>query len=154
PGPETLLDAAQRSIAARAGEYAAAAAGDLTDLEQVHRLRITVKRLRYDLELAAKCLHAPTFAEAFPRVERLQDQLGRLNDRREAAERLAQILAEFAPPQDQGEAEPRRQRRPSEPVRRGLERIAEQCRRRRDRAHERFLQFWRQTGSRTLAADL
>src|SRR5262249_47020296 len=69
----------------------------LNDLEQVHGLRITVKRLRYDLELADRCLHAATFAEVYPRVERLQDQLGRLNDRREAAERLEQILSQGDP---------------------------------------------------------
>jgi exopolyphosphatase/guanosine-5'-triphosphate,3'-diphosphate pyrophosphatase len=151
---ETLLDAARRSIAERREEFAAAAANDLHDLAQVHRLRLAVKRLRYDLELVAACLHAASAAGAGERVQRLQDRLGRLNDRRVEVDRLTRLIADL---EAGGRSEPaagRSSGRPSATLSRALRRIAEISRDRRDRAHRRFLAFWAGAGAAELAADL
>lgn len=153
PLPGTLLDASRRAIAARAEEFGAAAGRDLSDLDHVHELRLSVKRLRYVMELVAPSVPSGAAASAFQRVQRLQEQLGVLNDRHRAAERLEEIIAEFAGRGGREDGR-RRSRAPSLPVRAGIEAIHQRCRQRCERAHGRFLEFWRQTGSSAIADDL
>jgi CHAD domain-containing protein len=56
--------------------------------EQLHRVRIVAKRLRYAMELFAHCLAAPFQESLYPAVEALQEILGAANDSRVAKRHL------------------------------------------------------------------
>lgn len=58
-------------------------------IEAWHRLRIESKRLRYAMELFAGAFDASFRHEAYPQVEALQEQLGKINDHASAAVRFA-----------------------------------------------------------------
>ena len=53
---------------------------DTEDLHALHQFRITIKRLRYGLELLAPAFDCTQCERAYEFVERLQDRLGQLND--------------------------------------------------------------------------
>jgi len=55
-GLQTLADLARPMLAELLEELEREVAGDLTDYEHLHQVRITGKRLRYALELCACCL--------------------------------------------------------------------------------------------------
>ncbi len=77
-----LRDALQQSLA-----------GNLDDGEQLHRVRIAGKQLRYAMEIFVDCF-APPFRDAFyPLVEELQETLGRINDSHVANVRLDTLIA-------------------------------------------------------------
>lgn len=62
-------------------------------IEERHRLRIRLKKLRYAAEFTA-CLHSGSHAERYARrLARLQDALGHLNDVANADRQLAAALA-------------------------------------------------------------
>jgi CHAD domain-containing protein len=87
----TLLDLARPLLSGLLHDLAVAAAGDLTDYAQLHQVRIAGKRLRYAMEVFADCF-APEFRDTlYPRVEQLQELLGRANDSHVAAGRLSAL---------------------------------------------------------------
>lgn len=57
-----------------------AAAGDLSDVGALHRLRIRSKQLRYTMELVAGAFDATFRDELYPLVEQVQEKLGAIND--------------------------------------------------------------------------
>jgi CHAD domain-containing protein len=65
-----------------------AAGQDLTDADNLHKVRIAGKKLRYAMEILAGCF-LPEFREKlYPAVEIMQEILGRANDCRFAISRL------------------------------------------------------------------
>lgn len=87
------------------GEFAARAVGDAArgfrkalDIEaasfdDLHRLRIKGKRLRYAIELFHSPLGRPIRNELYPLVEELQDRLGAFNDHVTAQQVLQQMIS-------------------------------------------------------------
>ncbi|HEY7315582.1 MAG TPA: CHAD domain-containing protein [Gemmataceae bacterium] len=91
PAPAVLVDLARPILFDRLHDLEQAALGDLNDYTQLHQVRIAGKRLRYAMEVFADCFD-PTFRDKlYPRVEHLQDILGRANDSHVAAERLSDL---------------------------------------------------------------
>lgn len=74
-------------------EFDGTSIGDHADTAQLHRLRITGKRLRYGLEIFAHCLPGAFREELYPRIETMQDILGQVNDAVIAAGHLS-VLCE------------------------------------------------------------
>lgn len=66
---------------------------DENDLQAMHRFRIRVKGLRYVMELLAPAFPVELKASVYPRVEELQDLLGKINDRAVAMSWLSKWLA-------------------------------------------------------------
>ncbi len=111
-----------------------AALGDLTDYRQLHQVRIAGKRLRYAMEVFADCFD-PTFRETlYPRVEELQEVLGRANDSHVAAERLVCLRDRVRA--TCSTAWPRLQP--------GLEQLLRSHQRRLPQERRRFLKWWGQ----------
>lgn len=78
-GP-TLGDIADRVIRREIEAVVRAGTADLTDLENVHEVRVCLKHLRYAAEVVAPCL-GPTWAKSLlPRMIELQGVLGDIND--------------------------------------------------------------------------
>ncbi len=106
--------------------------GDLTDYTQLHQVRIAGKRLRYAMEVFADCFD-PTFRdEIYPRVEQMQEILGRANDSHVASERLHALrerLRITCPT-----AWPRLQH--------GIEQLSRSHQRRLPQERRRFLKWW------------
>jgi CHAD domain-containing protein len=87
----TLLDLARLLLGERLTALDKAASGDLNDYSHLHQVRIAGKRLRYAMEVFADCF-GPVFREAiYPRVEELQEILGRANDSHVASVRLTAL---------------------------------------------------------------
>ena len=68
-----------------------AVSSDLNDLDEVHRLRIAGKKLRYALELLGGALPETGADAAYEYLERLQEHLGQLNDFRELVHRIQRL---------------------------------------------------------------
>ncbi|HTU20874.1 MAG TPA: CHAD domain-containing protein [Gemmataceae bacterium] len=89
--PALLVDLARPILFDRLKELELAALADLRDYAQLHQVRIAGKRLRYAMEVFADCFD-PAFRDTvYPRIEQLQDILGRANDSHVAAERLIDL---------------------------------------------------------------
>lgn len=91
PAPAILLDLARPMLFDRLKDLEQAALGDLNDYTQLHQVRIAGKRLRYAMEVFADCFDATFREKLYPRVEQLQEILGRANDSHVAAERLTSL---------------------------------------------------------------
>jgi CHAD domain-containing protein len=109
-----------------------AASGDLTDYVHLHQVRIAGKRLRYALEVFADCFGAKMREELYPRVEEMQEILGRANDSHVAAERLT-VLRERLRSGCAGEWG---RYRP------GIDRLLRHHQRTLPRERQRFLKWW------------
>jgi CHAD domain-containing protein len=74
--------AAARTVRVRAEELFAEAAAvlDTTDIERVHDMRVTSRRLRAALEVYAACFPRTLHAEVLSDVKRLADALGARRD--------------------------------------------------------------------------
>lgn len=93
---------ARRRLAAASQRFFAATATDVTDVEQLHALRLRVKKLRYEIEILS-CVCPPSVRTgAYPTLTRLQDYLGEVNDWAVTLQRLARLArsAPAAPPFD------------------------------------------------------
>jgi CHAD domain-containing protein len=89
--PAILVDAARPLLFQRLKELEQAALADLREYAQLHQVRIAGKRLRYAMEVFADCFD-PAFRDSlYPRIEELQEILGRANDSHVAAGRLAEL---------------------------------------------------------------
>jgi CHAD domain-containing protein len=91
---ETLGELARPLLAQLLDELEEKAAGDLGDYAHLHQVRIAGKRLRYAMELFAGCFDESFKEGLYPRVEAMQEILGRANDSHVAARRLEEILAQ------------------------------------------------------------
>ena len=132
PAPAILVDLARPLLFERLQDLEQAALGDLTAYTQLHQVRIAGKRLRYAMEVFADCFD-PTFRDKiYPRVEQLQEILGRANDSHVASERLHALrerLRLICPT-----AWPRLQH--------GIEQLARSHQRRLPLERRRFLKWW------------
>lgn len=72
--------AARESLAPLARTFFDLALGDLSTPETLHRLRIAGKALRYALELLAGAFSPELRNDVYPQVEKIQKQLGEIND--------------------------------------------------------------------------
>jgi CHAD domain-containing protein len=146
-GPASLGELARPLLAGLARELATTAAGDLSDYAHLHLVRIAGKRLRYAMEVFAGCF-APAFREElYPRVEAVQEILGRANDSHVAAGRLAALRDRLRA------ARPAEWRR----LRPGVEEVLRFHQRRLPQERRRFLKWWerwRKQGAEELAAFL
>ncbi|MBI5757075.1 MAG: CHAD domain-containing protein [Planctomycetales bacterium] len=78
---QTLLaDVARDILAAELTSIRHDAVWDQAAPDKLHRLRIACKRLRYALEIFLPVLPTDWHAEAFPRIQRLQELLGVIQD--------------------------------------------------------------------------
>jgi CHAD domain-containing protein len=89
--PAILVDLARPMLFERLKDLEQAALGDLEDYAQLHQVRIAGKRLRYAMEVFADCFDASFRSALYPRVEQLQEILGRANDSHVAVERLTAL---------------------------------------------------------------
>jgi CHAD domain-containing protein len=124
-----------------------AALADLRDYAQLHQVRIAGKRLRYAMEVFADCFD-PEFRETlYPRIEQMQEILGRANDSHVAIERLIDLrehLRMICPT-----AWPR--------LHLGFEQLLRAHQRRLPQDRRRFLQWWSEwhpTGSEAVMTSL
>lgn len=67
---------------------------DLADIERLHELRLTGKRLRYTMEVFAPCFGKP-FRKLYDAVESMQERLGDVNDLAELADRIGRQSSEL-----------------------------------------------------------
>lgn len=84
---------AQAAMRCVADRFNRAFPSDEKDLRAMHHFRIRVKNLRYAMELLAPALPAELKDSVYPRVEELQELLGKINDRAAAMTRLSKWLA-------------------------------------------------------------
>jgi len=145
--PTILVDLARPMLFDRLKELEQAALGDLSDYSQLHQVRIAGKRLRYAMEVFADCFD-PEFRDSlYPRIEQLQEILGRANDSHVAIERLTTLrerLRDTCPT-----AWPRLQP--------GFEQLLRSHQRRLPQERRRFVKWWSQwhpTGSEAVMTSL
>jgi CHAD domain-containing protein len=130
--PTILVDLARPMLFDRLRDLEQAALGDLTDYAQLHQVRIAGKRLRYAMEVFANCFD-PTFRdELYPRVELLQEILGRANDSHVAAGRVSSLRERLQAVC--ASAWPR--------LRPGIEQLLRSHQRRLPQERRRFLKWW------------
>jgi CHAD domain-containing protein len=89
----TLSEAARPAMEGLLELFTEATSGDLDDYAQLHGVRILGKRLRYAMEVFAPCFERSFREEVYPRVEEMQEILGRANDSHVAVGRLAELRA-------------------------------------------------------------
>jgi CHAD domain-containing protein len=91
PGLKTLLDLARPMLSGLLDELHQATAGDLTDYNHLHQVRIIGKRLRYAMEVFVDGFPGEFREQLYPAVERMQEILGEANDSHVAGQRLAEL---------------------------------------------------------------
>ena len=74
----------------------ATAGGDYSDTGALHQLRICGKKLRYTMEILAGAFEPEFRSALYPRIEQLQDYLGKINDHATARVRFQHWLAASA----------------------------------------------------------
>jgi CHAD domain-containing protein len=72
-------------------ELERAAAPPPAGYEELHRLRILCKRLRYSMEVFAECFEPPLRERLYPAIEEMQEILGRITDAHIAVARFIEI---------------------------------------------------------------
>jgi CHAD domain-containing protein len=142
-GGGALLELARGLLGRRLRNLHRAAAGDLKDYDQLHQVRIAGKRLRYAMEVFVDCF-APEFRDRlYPKVEEMQEILGRANDSHVAAQRLGTLREQL------------RHREEWERLRPGIEGLLRFHQRRLPQERRRFLKWWedwRQSGAEAVLA--
>jgi CHAD domain-containing protein len=145
--PTVLVDAARPILFTRLKELEQAALADLSEYPQLHQVRIAGKRLRYAMEVFADCFD-PTFRDSlYPRIEELQEILGRANDSHVASERLIDLRERIKVQCPL--AWPRLQP--------GMEQLLRSHQRRLPQERRRFLKWWNSwhpTGSEAVMTSL
>ena len=71
---------ARRHLRAVVKKFLKASDADLSDDEALHRLRICTKKLRYTMEMVAVAFKPAFRKKLYPRISRLQDVMGIVND--------------------------------------------------------------------------
>ncbi len=93
-GVEPFGDWASCRLKAEIEPFFQAATADLSVTDQLHRLRIAGKQLRYSMELLAAGLPETLRSHVYPMVRDLQDRLGTINDHATAQQRLQRWIQE------------------------------------------------------------
>jgi CHAD domain-containing protein len=99
-------EAAAKIVSVRAAELAEHAQGvlDTGDIERVHDMRVTTRRLRAALEIFEPSFPDALYQEALTQVKRLADALGERRDRDVAIDALRAFSAQMAAPDRRGVA--------------------------------------------------
>ncbi len=95
-GQPTLLDLARTELTRLIDRVQEAGRADLGVVDNLHELRIRIKRLRYGMELFASCFDDRFGNELYARVESLQEHLGALNDTSEIMAQIDRYAEELA----------------------------------------------------------
>ena len=97
-------EAAAKVVSVRAAELSEHAQGvlDTGDIERVHDMRVTTRRLRAALEIFEPCFPEKPFAQALTEVKRLADALGERRDRDVAIAALHHFNDQMAAPDRRG----------------------------------------------------
>lgn len=103
---QPYAEAAAKVVSVRVAELAAYAEGvlDTGDIERVHDMRVTTRRLRAALEIFEPCFPAEPYREALAEVKRLADALGERRDRDVAIAALHRFSDQMAAPDRRGVA--------------------------------------------------
>lgn len=103
---QPYAEAAAKVVSVRVAELAAYAEGvlDTGDIERVHDMRVTTRRLRAALEIFEPCFPAGPYREALAEVKRLADALGERRDRDVAIAALHRFSDQMAAPDRRGVA--------------------------------------------------
>lgn len=103
---QPYVEAAAKVVSVRVAELAAYAEGvlDTGDIERVHDMRVTTRRLRAALEIFEPCFPAGPYREALTEVKRLADALGERRDRDVAIAALHRFSDQMAAPDRRGVA--------------------------------------------------
>jgi CHAD domain-containing protein len=147
PDNAELHRLARPLLTARLHELDWTASGDLQDYGRLHQVRIAGKRLRYAMEVFADCFSLSFREELYPRVEEMQEILGRANDSHVAEARLTDMRRHLR------RAWPAEWKR----VQAGVESLLRFHQRRLPLERKRFMQWWEQwrtTGTPALTALL
>jgi CHAD domain-containing protein len=139
----TLLDLARSMLTGRRAILEHLASGDLSDYANLHQVRIAGKRLRYAMEVFADCFDTSFRDILYPKIEEMQEVLGRANDSHVATGRLTAVRDRLR--QDW----PREWER----LKKGIESLRRFHQRRLPQERAAFLAWWdawRQDGSEAL----
>ncbi len=120
---------------------------NLEDYAHLHQVRIAGKRLRYAMEVFADCFSLSFRESLYPRMEEMQEILGRANDSHVAEGRLSDLRGRL----HRGWAGEWKRLQP------GVESLLRFHQRRLPQERKRFLQWWeewRKTGQPALTALL
>jgi len=90
-----LPSVARRQLRTAVDKFFAAAKGNLSEVEQLHALRLRGKHLRYAMELFTSAFDASFREELYPRVEQVQEYLGAINDHATALAHFERWLDEW-----------------------------------------------------------
>jgi CHAD domain-containing protein len=101
---QPYAEAAIRIVSVRAAELAEHADGvlDTGDIERVHDMRVTTRRLRAALEIFEPCFPAGPYRRALAEVKRLADALGERRDRDVAIAALHNFTDQMTAPDRRG----------------------------------------------------
>jgi CHAD domain-containing protein len=131
-GPK-LVNLARPLLTGLLQELNEAAGRKHEEYEQLHRVRIIGKRLRYAMEVFADCFAPPFRDEIYPTIEEMQQILGDANDSHVAAQRLTALreTLKAAWPADWKRVRP------------GIEGLLRFHRQRLPRERKRFQMWWK-----------
>jgi CHAD domain-containing protein len=103
---DPYAEAAVKIVSVRAEELAEHAEGvlDTGDIERVHDMRVSTRRLRAALEIFEPCFPAKPYSQALTEVKRLADALGERRDRDVAIAALHNFNDQMAAPDRRGVA--------------------------------------------------
>jgi CHAD domain-containing protein len=103
---DPYAEAAAKIVSVRAGELAEHADGvlDTGDIERVHDMRVSTRRLRAALEIFEPCFRPEPYGQALTEVKRLADALGERRDRDVAIAALHNFNDQMAAPDRRGVA--------------------------------------------------
>lgn len=91
PSNETLKDLVPKALWPEFDQFELLLRGDLSQVDELHQVRLQGKRLRYLMELFVECFDEPFRQELYLSVSELQEILGGANDRHVAVKRLGKI---------------------------------------------------------------
>jgi len=133
----SLQSACRGTVPGLLQEIHEAAERDLDNVDNLHQLRIELKRLRYALEVFAPCFDDEEEQTLLSTLKELQDRLGEINDTQNIIARLRQSLDGLiageiiARPEEDENA-----------IRAGLSALLVESERAFAAAHESFLRWW------------
>jgi CHAD domain-containing protein len=93
-----LPSVARLQLQTAVDKFFATAKGDLSEVKQLHLLRLRGKHLRYAMELFTSAFDASFRDELYPRVAQVQDYLGAINDHATALAHFERWLDQWDDP--------------------------------------------------------
>ncbi len=101
---DTYAAAAAKTISMRADELAEHSANvlDLSEIENLHDMRVATRRLRAALEVFEPCFPEKHYRRTLKRVKQLADALGERRDRDVAIEELTEFGRQVSRPDQRG----------------------------------------------------